>query len=68
MSQFATVTLDILPCPRPAILGSRAALTRIRAVADRWEEGYVALAPDLFWRLKPGAIPSNALMRSSKNS
>jgi carboxymethylenebutenolidase len=27
----------------------------LRAVADRWaENGYVVLAPDLFWRLKPG--------------
>ncbi len=27
----------------------------IRSVVDRWaEEGYFALAPDLFWRLKPG--------------
>ena len=27
----------------------------IRSVVDRWaEEGYVALAPDMFWRLKPG--------------
>ncbi len=27
----------------------------IRAVVDRWaDEGYVTLAPDLFWRLKPG--------------
>jgi len=27
----------------------------IRAVVDRWaDEGYVALAPDFFWRLKPG--------------
>ncbi len=27
----------------------------IRAVADRWAElGFVVLAPDLFWRIKPG--------------
>ena len=27
----------------------------IRAVTDRWAaEGYVALAPDIFWRVEPG--------------
>lgn len=28
--------------------------SHIRAVADRWaEEGYMALAPDMFWRIEP---------------
>ena len=35
----------------------------IRAVTDRWAaEGYVALAPDIFWRVEPGVeLPYTAV-------
>lgn len=47
-----------LPQPRPGVLVVQEIFgvnSHIRSVADRLaESGYVALAPDLFWRVQPG--------------
>ncbi len=54
----AYVSLPSTPAPHPGILVLQEALgvnSQIRGVADRYAQlGFVAIAPDLFHRIKPG--------------
>lgn len=57
-SMKAYLAAPDLPKPRPGVLVIQEIFgvnSHIRSVADRLaESGYVALAPDLFWRVQPG--------------